>query len=306
MMEKNTQPPARPTPLFKERTQTDVPSLPPPGKTLSLYVFTPESKGAGYQVTLPDYRAVSFFTEALWVKDPVTGAYQPTDDLTDTVNKKTEFTPPPGTKVESAEEGLPEKMESTLIFLNDGQTLLTWLNAAAVQEILEEAQAKALQTVERMARSTGETAAKAMASDTITKPFMFPAIRLDAPEKKKKVTLRDYNDLLSVTEIGWGKNEDGTYSPKTHYAPNLHPGIKIPAGVDLPSTFIELRNGDAFMCREEKQDFEIAIDLCHSECAATMATFLRNISYGANQGLQPQPKPQESPQSSPRARTLEA
>lgn len=303
---------ARPAALFRKKAQaTTAPNLlPPPGKSLSLNVFTPASEGAGFPITHTDYRTVSYFTEVTWKRNPETGAYRAEDNfLTENIDAEMEFTPPAGAKDVSGVESLPKEKKSTLIFQDNGEILLTWLKIDAVKEILEEKQKEALLTIEKMARSIGDSAAKIMASDIITKPFMFPAVSKEYPEKEIKVILRDFNDFASIIEIAWHKDEDGTYSPKINYDPDMRMDMKFrpspgqSGAADIPSTFIRLRNGDAFLCRAEKQDFETAIDLCHSECAATLAVFLRNIGYGEHHGLQP--KPQEAPQPSSYARTCE-
>ena len=290
------------SPLF----QTQAAGAPQPSalaKSVTIgHVFTPEGRGTPFEVILADYQAVACMTRMKWQKDATARTYRPDQDYTDTIHGATVLEPPEDVS------DLPDAMPATLIVLNDGTSLLTWLDEDDLNDRFAKAEKDALRTLERMSAASSENAIAAIARQTISEPLQFRAANPGRLQGITEMTLRNARDVRFITKLEWSKGDNGKYHPACHYGDDLHSGISFdPAFMPndetayLPSGLITLQDGRTFLSWDDADEIATRLDRAQKEVTGKLAAFMRNFS----EAPQPLPKAQPQTKSATKSLTLE-
>ncbi len=292
-MGKNDLPP-RPTSLFQAHARREAPLSPLPRMVTLTHIFTPEGRGAAFERTLPDYQAVSCLTEMTWVKNPAAREYRPDGNYTSAINTDTVLVPPDGV------DELPAVMKATLVFLNDGDSFMTWHDAESVQAQLADAEKNGLRTLERMSGAASSYALESLARNTITEPLAFQVAGAEE-QKKTAVILRSFRDIHHIATPQWNKSPDGKYRPvgianpesDLSFDPSLTPEDPEPQDRLI---LVTLQSGTTFVCVEEYPgEFSHKLERAQSDAVMRLATFMKNFSTSNGPAPQLQPQPQEKP-----------
>ena len=266
------------------------------------HVFTPEGHGTPFEVILADYQAVVCMTGMKWLKDAVARTYRPDQDYTDTIHGATILEPP------EEVSNLPDAMPATLIILNDGKSLLTWLDEDDLNDRFAKAEKDALRTLERMSAASSENAIAAIARQTISEPLQFRAANPGRLQGVTDMPLRNARDVRFITKLEWSKGDNCKYHPVCHYGDDLHPGMSFdPAFMPddetayLPPGLITLQDGRTFLSWDDVDEIAVKLDRAQKEVIGKLAAFMRNFS----EALQPLLKAQPQTKSASKSLTLE-
>ena len=282
------------TPLFKTLAQQEPAPSALAGTIVIDGVFTVAGRGEHCELTLPDYQAVTALVDMKWLKDPALPEYRPNGDYTDEINSATILRPPEGA------DKFPGEMPATLVFLNDGRTLMTWLDSDYLQSKMADAETGALRALENISRSAGEYVAESFARKLIAEPLSFRAANAGNLQGSTDIQLRDARAVRDIIRLDWAKEESGgRYRPARHYSDELNPGLSFaPAFMPndstpyLPPSLVTLRDGRSFLSWEQTDTIAAVLDRAQNDAAARLANFMRNITYSQQQKLQAQPAPQ--------------
>jgi hypothetical protein len=290
-MGKDNSPPLRPTPLFEAQARREAPVSPSPRAVILTHVFTPEGRGAGFQVTLPDYQAVSCLVSMKWVKNPAVNEYRPDGNYSATINTDTVLMPPDG-----AANLLPE-MTATLVFLNDGNSFMTWHEVESMRDLLVESEKTGLRMLERMSGTVNSYALESLARDTIAEPLSFHVTGTGGQQQNTLLILRNFRDIHYTTKPQWEKSPDGKYRPvgvPDAEIISFDPGQTPESEVSLDSLLlVTLQSGKTLICMEEYPgEFNYKLERAQSDSVTRLATFMKNVSPGNGLTTQPQTQPQ--------------
>lgn len=243
-------------------------------------------------MTLPDYQAVSCLTEMQWVKNPAAREYRPDGNYTSAINTNTVLVPPDDV------DKLPAVKNATLVFLNDGDSFMTWHDTESVQARLADAEKNGLRMLERMGGTTSSYALESLARNTITEPLSFQVAGAEE-QKKTAVILRSFRDIHHIATPQWNKGPDGKYRPvgianpesDLSFDPALTPEDPEPQD---SLTLVTLQSGKTFVCVEEYPgEFSYKLERAQSDAVMRLATFMKNFSAGNDPAPQLQAQPQE-------------